>query len=105
MSVREEFLGYTECKSGVTGNAVPTNLVDILKNKWHLNLEHLCGQAYDGAETMAGKCVAAQIMADYPKAVYTYCSSCLLNLCMVSSAKEGDIRIMMDVAGSVARFF
>ena len=51
------------------------NLVDILQNKWQLNLENLCGQAYDGAGAMAGRVrgVAARIMADYPKAVYTHC--------------------------------
>ena len=107
LSVREKFLGFTECKSDVSGNAIATNLVDILKNEWHLNLENLCGQAYDGAGAMAGRIqgVAARIMADFPKAVYTHCSSHVLNLCVVSSAKEADIRNMMDVAGSVARFF
>ena len=99
LSVREEFLGFAECKSGVSGNAIATNLVDILKNKWHLNLENLCGQAYDGAGAMARRIrgVAARIMADYPKAVYTYCSSHVLNLCIVNSAKEADIRNMISV--------
>ena len=68
-------------------------------------MENLCGQAYDGAGAMAVRIqgVAAWIMADYPKAVYTHCSS--HNLCIVNSAKEADVRNMMDVAGSVARFF
>lgn len=107
LNVREEFLGFAECKSGVSGDAIAKNLVDILQNKWQLNLENLCGQAYDGAGAMAGRVrgVAARIMADYPKAVYTHCSSHVLNLCIVSSAKEADIRNMMDVAGCVARFF
>ncbi len=44
----------------------------------------LCGQAYDGAGAMAGKNrgVAATIMSAYPKAVYTHCSSHVLNLCI-----------------------
>ena len=48
---------------------------------------------------------ATQIMKDYPNAVYTHCSSHFLNLCIVNSAKESDVRNVIDVAGSAARFF
>ena len=74
LSVMEEFLGFAECKSGVSGDVIVTNLVDIFKKKWHLNLKNLHGQAYDGAGAMTGRIqgIAAQIMADNPKAVCIY---------------------------------
>ena len=106
-NVQEEFVGFSECKSGVTGEALPDNIVENLASTCQLNMQKLCGQAYDGAGAMAGKTrgVAARIMASYPKAVYTHCSSHVLNLCVVRSANIPDVRNMMDIASSVAAFF
>ena len=70
-------------------------------------MENVCGQAYDGAGAMAGRIrgVAAQIMTTYPKAVYTHCSSHVLNLCVVQSTNIPDVRNMMDIVSNIARFF
>ena len=77
LNVREEFLGFKECKSGITGEALADTLLDTLQNKWHLTIDNLCGQAYDGAGTMAGRTrgVAARIQAKYQKALFVHCSS------------------------------
>ena len=37
-NVREEFLGFVSCTSGVSGEAFVKYLVDLLENKWCLNL-------------------------------------------------------------------
>ena len=106
MDVREEFMGFVECKTGVTGEALAGTILDIL-DEWKLDKQNLCGQAYDGAGSMAGatKGVAARISQQYPKACYVHCASHVLNLCIVQSASVPDIRNMMDVASGVARFF
>ena len=78
-----------------------------MKLKWQLDLKKLCGQAYDGTGAMSGKSwgVAARIMEQYPRALYTHCSSHGLNLCIVKSTSISDVRNMMDIADKVARFF
>ena len=77
----------------MTGEALADDIVENLASNWQLNMQKLCGQAYDGAGAMAGKTrgVAARIMASYPKAVYTHCSSHVLNLCVVRSANIPDV--------------
>ena len=41
----------------------------------------------------------------YPKAIYTHCSSHVLNLCIVKSIYLREVSNMMDVASSISRFF
>ena len=69
MNVREEFMGFVECKTGVTGKALAGTILDTL-DEWKLDKQNLCGQAYDGASSMAGatRGVAARISQQYPKA-------------------------------------
>ena len=71
-----------------------------MKLKWPLDLQKLCGQAYDGAEAMSGKSkgVAARTMEQYPSALYTQFLTCAYwNL-------PSDVR-NMDIADKVARYF
>jgi len=74
---------------------------------WQLSASQLCGQMYDGAGSMAGKRkgVAARISEQYPKTLYTHCSSPVLNLCIVICCSIPDIRNTMDMAERVHRFF
>ena len=90
----------------VIGGALADTILDTL-DEWKLDKQNLCGQAYDGAGSMAGatKGVAARISQQYPKACYVHCALHVLNLCIVQSASVPDIRNMMDVASGVARFF
>ena len=53
MKAREEFKGFTECRSGLTGEALATIILQLLED-WKLDMQKLCGQAYYGAGAMAG---------------------------------------------------
>lgn len=50
----EKFLGFHDCRSGVTGEAIASYILAQL-SKWQLQPLFLRGQAYDGAGAMAGK--------------------------------------------------
>ena len=80
----EKFLGFQECASGVSGEALADSILEQLK-VWQLHPQYMRGQAYDGAGAMAGKTkgVAAQISTLYPRALYTPCAAHRLNLCVV----------------------
>ena len=77
-------MGFSECVTGVTGEAIADNLLQHLSD-WQLPASMLCGQTYDGAGAMAGKTkgAAARIAECYPKAVYTHCAVHVLNLCVL----------------------
>lgn len=78
----ERFLGFHLCDEGVTGEALAKSILEKLV-EWQLDPQLLRGQAYDGGGAMAGKSkgVAAQIIRQYPKALYTHCAAHRLNLC------------------------
>ena len=67
--------------TGVTGRAIADNIL-LKLSQWQLELEHLRGQAYDGAGAMAGKYKGATscIITKPPKALYTHCASHRFNL-------------------------
>ena len=81
---QEKFLGFQECISGTTGEAIADNILSKLTD-WKLEAELLRGQAYDRAGAMAGrvKGAASRITTKYLKAIYTHCASHRLNLCVV----------------------
>ena len=68
---------------------------------------NLRGQCYDGAGNMSGvrNGLAARVTQEFPKAVYTWCSSHKLNLCVVKSCDITEVRNMIDKATEVASFF
>lgn len=80
----EDFVGFAECPNGTAGATLAAIILDQLKT-WGLDVAKLRGQGYDGAGNMAGKLngCAANIMKDYPKALYLHCSSHALNLCIM----------------------
>ena len=49
--------------------------------------------------------LAARVTQEFPKAVYTWCSSNKLNLCVVKSCNITEVRNMIDKATEVAIFF
>ena len=77
---QERFLGFHECQTGVSGEAI-ANILEQLA-KWQLKPRFLRGKAYDGAGAMAGQVrdTAACISSLYPKGVYTHCAAHQLNL-------------------------
>ena len=51
--IEERFMGFTECVTGATGEAIAYCLLQHLSD-WQLPASMLCGQVYDGAGVMAG---------------------------------------------------
>jgi len=72
---QEKFLLFTECVSGMSGEALEAILKHV--SGWALDLTFLQGQAYDGAGAMAGcsRGVATHIQDKFPSALYTHCTA------------------------------
>ena len=51
---QEKFLAFQECISGTTGESIADTILSKLTD-WKLEAELLRGQAYDGADAMAGR--------------------------------------------------
>ena len=102
----EVFVAFYECVTGVTGRAIADNIL-LKLSEWQLELEHLRGQAYDGAGAMAGKSkgAASYITTKQPKALYTHCASHRLNLCVMKCCSIREISNMMESADKISRFF
>lgn len=103
---QEKFLGFHECLSGVTGEAIANDIISQLSD-WQLDPQLLRGQAFDGAGAMAGRTrgASSRIMALYPKALYTHCAAHRLNLCVVKCCSIREVSNMMETADKIARFF
>ena len=106
LKIDERFMSFSECDTGVSGQAIADRLLSHLVT-WQLPASQLRGQTYDGAGAMAGKRrgAAARITEFHPKATYTHCAAHALNLCVVKCCSIPEIRNTMDVADSVYRFF
>ena len=69
---QEKFLGFHECLSGVSGEAIANNIITQLTN-WQLDPQLLRGQAFDGAGAMAGRSRGAS-----SRILSTYCTHIVL---------------------------
>ena len=105
-NIREEFLGFTQCSEGLSGEAVAKTIKQALED-FGLDIENCRGQGYDGAGNMAGKCsgAAVNIQREYPKALYVHCRSHVLNLCVASACKIQMVKNMMIHVRVVSEFF
>jgi len=105
-SPQEKFFGFHECQSGITGEAIASDILGQLTT-WQLDSHLLRGQAFDGAGAMAGrtKGVAAHITSLHPRALYNHCAAHRLNLCVVKLCSVTHVRNMMQTADALARFF
>lgn len=85
-TIHEEFLCFVAVSS-TTGEHLASTILSEL-SKVGLNLDHLRGQGYDGASNMSGKIsgVQARIKELYPLAMYTHCSSHVLNLAISTAS-------------------
>ena len=103
----EDFVEFLECENGITGLALAEKIKSALQDKYGLDMINLRGQCYDGAGNMSGvrKGLAARVTQEFPKAVYTWCSSHKLNLCVVKSCDITEVKNMIDKAAEVAIFF
>lgn len=105
-TIEERFLAFSECVTGVSGEAIADRILQLLAD-WQLSATHCRGQTYDGAGAMAGKNkgAASRIQGVYPKAIYTHCAAHALNLCVVKCCSIPEIQNTMDTADSICRFF
>ena len=95
----EKFLGFHECLSGVTGEAIANDIITQL-TRWQLDPHLLRGKAFDGTGAMAGKSLC--IMSLYSNALYTHCAAHRLNL---KSCNIREVSNMMEIADKTSRYF
>jgi hypothetical protein len=104
-NLREEFVTFVIVQS-TTG----TDLAETIFNTLHslgLDSSFLRGQGYDGASNMSGRFSGVQsiIRNKHPLAMYTHCSSHLLNLAVCSAASTPAIRNAFGTVQSCGNFF
>ena len=86
--VREEFLGFVNCETGVSGEALAEIILDAVRS-WNLNLLKRRGQGYDEAANMAGSLNgrAGAVQRELSKAQYCDCNAHALNLCVIGISR------------------
>ena len=104
--IREDFVSFVECDCGITGRALASKILQFFSSHG-LDPSKLRGQAYDGAGNMSGHLngTAALISNDYPLALYLHCASHSLNLAVVTSLDERNVRNMIGIVNRVSIFF
>ncbi|GBL96318.1 Zinc finger MYM-type protein 1 [Araneus ventricosus] len=91
--IREDFLTFVPV-CDVTGAGLANTVLETL-SILELDLKKMRGQGYDGAGTMRGQFrgVQASIKEKLPLALYTYCSSHSLNLCLSEATGRCQLHI------------
>ena len=86
--IHERFLTFVEV-SNLDAESLTEYIMDTLKS-YHLNLDSIVSQAYDGASVMSGRCTGVQkrVMEVVPQAVYIHCFAHILNLVLVDCSKN-----------------
>uniref|UniRef100_H2Z3V3 TTF-type domain-containing protein n=1 Tax=Ciona savignyi TaxID=51511 RepID=H2Z3V3_CIOSA len=84
------FLKFVLCERA-NASVISSNIVRVIK-ELGLDIQHLVGQAYDGAATMGGcySGVATRIIAENPKAVYVHCFAHRFNLVILGGLQQMD---------------
>ncbi|XP_006006171.1 uncharacterized protein SI:DKEY-250D21.1 isoform X2 [Latimeria chalumnae] len=102
---RVDFLGFVP--SNDDAELLAECLCTTVSEKWGLNMENCCGQAYLGAGQMSQKlkAVAAKILDKYPLALYTHSSLYALNVWLALSIPVEGVCQMMETLEAVFSFF
>ena len=102
--VRKEFLCFVPVSSTTGKDLASTILTQLFQ--LGLNLEHMRGQGYDGANNMSGKYrgVQSRVKELYPLAVYTHCCNHVLNLVISTSSLLPVIRNTMATISDICVF-
>ena len=103
--IQEKFVGFIEV-TDTTGQGLADKIWDEVI-ALGLDPMNMRGQGYDGAANMSGwrRGVQAVIMAKNPLALYTHCSSHVLNLVIVKSCSIPEFRNMFGVVQRAAVYF
>ena len=104
--IREDLVSFVECDTGVSGKGIANKLLSFLRIHSVVPLK-LRGKAYDGAGSMSGKIngTASLIFREYPLTLYLNCASHCLNLAVVKSLDDNNVRSMMGVLNKMWIFF
>ncbi len=100
----EDFIGLYQVDS-INSSALTDAIKDVLI-RMDLTMLKCRGQCYDGAANMSGSRngVAAQLLAEENRAIYTHCYGHALNLAVGTTLKQSKVcRDAMDVAFEVAK--
>ena len=99
--IREEFIDVER----ITGE-VCFEVVKFYKRN-DLHLEDLRGQCYDGASNMSAvkMGLSGRVLEINPQALYTHCTSHVLNLSITAACKENTIQMVLTHMASLAVFF
>ena len=105
-NIREDFIAFLHCESGLTGLDLSQLVLEALENLG-LSYKDCRGQGYDGAGNVAGHLsgLSARILAINHKAIYVHCSSHRLNLCVAKSCSVTLVRNVMNKIKSLSYFF
>ena len=104
LEVHEEFIGLYQI-SDTCADTVVKVIKDTLV-RMTLSIKRCRGQCYDGAGTMAGaiRGVAAQIISEEPRALFTHCYGHALNLAASDSVKKCKVvKDAMDVTFEISK--
>ena len=104
--VREEFLGFLHCKSGLSGKVLSETLLGAI-SELKVDINDCRGQGYDGAAAVSGSKngIAAHIIKEDPKAIYTHCFSHRLNLSTYKTCKIKSVANIMGQIKELSYFF
>uniref|UniRef100_A0A2K5Q115 THAP-type domain-containing protein n=1 Tax=Cebus imitator TaxID=2715852 RepID=A0A2K5Q115_CEBIM len=102
-NLREKFVGSLPYEADAETLAVRFHTV--VTEKWGLNMEYFCGQAYIVSSGFSSKMkvVASRLLEKYPQAVYTLSSSCALNMWLAKSLPVMGISIALETLRKVKR--
>ena len=103
--IREEFIDFIDVER-ITGEVLFEAVVNFYKRN-DIHLEDLRGQCYDGASNMSAlkKGLSGRVLEVNPKALYTHCTSHVLNLSIVAACKENTIQMVLTQMTSLAVYF
>ena len=95
--LREEFLCFLHCKSGLSGKPLSETLLRAI-SELKLDIDDCRGQGYDGAAAISGSKndMVAHIIKEIPKAIYTHCFSHRLNLSICKACKIQSVANIME---------
>lgn len=99
--IREVFLDFLGLVR-TTGDTIATGLLQLLDHEG-LSVENIRGQAYDGAAAMSSDDCGVQsvIREKNHLALYTHCSSHLLNLAICTASKLQQIRNLVGLINEI----
>lgn len=101
--LKEEFVGFTHLKDGLTGKAISDAIIRRV-TELGLDISRCRGQGYDGAGSVADSQngASAHILRINRKAVYTHCYSHRLNLAICKSFQIISVNNMMEIVQKIS---